>query len=73
MYKEQLIYELDNIWNIYIQNTDPCFQDQTEEAYHQMRRVLVQSCEHKKTVCINEEGNAGVFCADCGEQLEDGC
>lgn len=24
-------------------------------------------CTHQKTVCLNEEGNAGVFCADCGE------
>lgn len=32
-----------------------------------------KSCKHKKTVCINEEGNAGVFCADCGEQLEKEC
>jgi len=32
-----------------------------------------ESCEHPKTVCINEEGNAGVFCADCGKQLEQEC
>ena len=24
-------------------------------------------------LCINEEGNAGVFCADCHEQLEREC
>ena len=30
-------------------------------------------CEHSRTVCINEEGNAGVFCADCGEQLKKEC
>ena len=73
MYKERLIYELDNMWNIYIQNTCPTFQDETEEAYHQIRRVLQRSCNHKKTVCINEEGAAGVLCADCGEQLEREC
>lgn len=33
----------------------------------------VKRCLHKKTVCINEEGNAGVFCVDCGEQLEKEC
>ena len=35
--------------------------------------VEVIDCLHKKTVCINEEGNAGVFCADCGKQLEKEC
>ena len=30
-------------------------------------------CQHKKTVAINEEGHAGVYCADCGEQLEKEC
>ena len=30
-------------------------------------------CKHTRTVCINEEGNAGVFCADCGKQLEKEC
>ena len=73
MYKEQLIYELDNMWNIYIQNTDPLFQDEAEKAYGIIRRILIHSCSHAKTVCINEEGNAGVFCADCGEQLEKEC
>jgi len=73
MYKETLIYQLDNMWNIYIQNTDPTYQDDTEDAYYQIRRVLHRSCDHKKTVCLNEEGNAGIFCADCGEQLEKEC
>jgi len=30
-------------------------------------------CQHKKTVAINEEGHAGVFCVDCGEQIEKEC
>ena len=30
-------------------------------------------CPHKKTVAINEEGHAGVYCVDCGEKLEDAC
>jgi len=30
-------------------------------------------CPHKKTVAINEEGHAGVYCVDCGEQLEKEC
>jgi len=25
------------------------------------------------TVCINEEGNAGVYCVDCGEKICDDC
>ena len=34
---------------------------------------LNELCSHPKTVCINEEGNAGVLCADCGKQLEKEC
>ena len=30
-------------------------------------------CPHKKTVAINEEGHAGVYYSDCGEQLEKEC
>ena len=30
-------------------------------------------CPHKKTVAINEEGHAGIYCTDCGEQLEKEC
>ena len=26
-------------------------------------------CPHSDTVCINEEGNAGIFCVRCGEKL----
>ena len=40
---------------------------------HNLINVLNEPCKHPKTACINEEGNAGVFCADCGEQLEKGC
>jgi len=35
--------------------------------------VEVVDCLHKHTICINEEGHTGVFCADCGEQLEKEC
>lgn len=30
-------------------------------------------CQHKKTVAINEEGHAGVYCPKCGKQLEKEC
>lgn len=30
-------------------------------------------CSHKKTVALNEEGHAGVYCVDCGEKLEKEC
>ena len=36
-----------------------------------IKKVL--KCQHKKTVAINEEGHAGVYCVDCGEKLEDAC
>jgi len=35
--------------------------------------VALRGCSHRRTVAINEEGNAGVFCADCGKQLEKEC
>ena len=30
-------------------------------------------CPHEKTTTINEEGNAGIFCVDCGEQISHEC
>ncbi len=30
-----------------------------------------EDCKHKVTVVINEEGHAGVYCADCSRRLED--
>ena len=30
-------------------------------------------CLHINIVAINEEGYAGVYCTDCGEQLEKEC
>jgi len=33
----------------------------------------IPECQHKKTVAINEEGYAGVYCVDCGEQLSHEC
>ena len=35
--------------------------------------LKVIKCQHKKTVAINEEGHAGVYCVDCNEQLEKEC
>jgi Zn finger protein HypA/HybF involved in hydrogenase expression len=32
-----------------------------------------RGCTHKKTVSLNEEGHAGIFCVNCNEKLEDGC
>ena len=40
---------------------------------HRLLSDLNQPCEHPKTVCVNEEGSAGVFCSDCGKQLEKEC
>lgn len=30
-------------------------------------------CEHIKTISMNLDGHAGVWCAECGQKLEDGC
>jgi len=30
-------------------------------------------CPHKNTVAINEEGHAGIYCVNCGEQIEKEC
>jgi len=32
-----------------------------------------EECQHQETVAINEEGFAGVYCVDCGEQIEREC
>ena len=43
---------------------------------HEIQSLIIelnQPCSHPKTVCINEEGRAGVFCVDCHEQLEEEC
>ena len=45
-------------------------------SLHQINNLIFelnQPCEHPKTVCVNEEGAAGVFCSDCHEQLEREC
>lgn len=31
----------------------------------------LKRCPHKNTVALNEEGNAGVYCSDCGEKVSD--
>jgi len=33
----------------------------------------IPKCKHKKTVILNEEGHAGIFCVNCGEQLSHEC
>ena len=40
---------------------------------HNLITKLNEPCSHPKTVCVNEEGDAGVFCTDCHEQLETEC
>ena len=37
------------------------------------RLMRSKKCPHKKTVILNEEGYAGKFCVDCGEQLSHEC
>jgi len=39
----------------------------------ELRMEEQAECPHKKTVAINEEGHAGVYCSDCGEQVEREC
>jgi len=36
-------------------------------------REMRKQCPHDKTVALNEDGCAGVFCLECGERIEDGC
>lgn len=31
--------------------------------------TLPLPCKHKETIALNEEGNAGVYCVDCGSRL----
>ena len=40
------------------------------QPLYQLIKKLNEPCEHPRTVCVNEEGNAGVLCSDCGKQLE---
>ena len=32
-----------------------------------------EKCPHKSTVALNEEGNAGIFCVDCGKKISNEC
>ena len=62
-----------------------CFEAEknfTEEEYNQIMSPRTYNyfpswcplkCAHKKTVCVNEEGAAGMLCAECGKQLEKEC
>ena len=44
------------------------------EAIEQVIRIIkTANCIHEKTVALNEEGHAGIYCVACGEKLEDGC
>jgi len=36
-------------------------------------QIKQSKCKHKKTVILNEEGYAGTFCVNCGEQLSHEC
>ena len=36
-------------------------------------QIKQSKCPHKKTVAINEEGHAGIYCIFCGKQLEKEC
>ena len=44
------------------------------KSLEQIKHVIQTApCLHDKTVCVNEEGAAGVLCVDCHEQLEKEC
>lgn len=44
-----------------------CDRDVFEASYD----LLNPKCPHTKTVALNEEGNAGVYCSDCGTKISD--
>jgi len=46
-------------------------QKELEQSENKVKTKI--KCPHKKTVAINEEGHAGVYCVNCGEQLEKEC
>ena len=33
------------------------------------RKRWREKCSHKTTVALNEEGNAGIYCVDCGKKI----
>ena len=37
------------------------------------RKRWREKCPHKSTVALNEEGNAGIYCSDCGEKISGEC
>jgi len=37
------------------------------------RRRWRGKCPHKSTVALNEEGNAGIYCSDCGKKISNEC
>jgi len=44
-----------------------------DSHYEYWDKVTHAECAHAHTVCINEEGNAGVYCVSCGEKICDDC
>ena len=45
-------------------------QDQLDKF---SRERWQEKCPHKTTVALNEEGNAGIYCVDCGEKISGEC
>ncbi len=59
-----------------VETDTDAIQQLTKDLKNKKKREKILKtveCQHKKTVAINEEGHAGVYCADCGEQLEKEC
>ena len=56
-----------------LQHRPPFFPAYAENRMIELRQIIddLHTCPHKKTVCINEEGNAGVFCVDCHRRVEE--
>ena len=53
-----------------MKNVDVIYEDKRTDRQIEIEE---KSCEHKQTVALNEEGNAGVYCVSCGEKLTDEC
>ena len=52
-----------------LDNNNKCKETPIQDKKSMKKNV----CPHKKTVALNEEGHAGIYCVACGEKLEDGC
>lgn len=62
--------------------TVACYYPPDEEAHlieiqHKLdafnRKRWREKCQHKTTVALNEEGNAGIYCSDCGKKVSGEC